>query len=312
MPNTLAHVTVQSLLSRTVMPGADIKWIGLGCLLPDLPWIGQRLLHSLAIVDPINLRLYVIIQSSLIFSLLPAAAVSLQCRDTKKIFFLLSFNCLLHLLLDPCQIKWANGSLLLAPFSWQMTSFGTFWPEQLPFLLLTLLGLILFPLFAWQDRQHLIVFLHNRKRQAAGSLLLTVYLLFPLLLLSFPLQMNSHFAATLKSNERTGMVIAFDRRQYQASSHTLDSYSDEQLQLTGSLPEHDAVLSLQGEFIDNHTILVSSYHVHSLWRDYFSIIGIILLLGSWLVALLTKRIILVAENKKSARELSHVHPGSNY
>ena len=46
------------------------------------------------------------------------------------------------------------------------------------------------------------------------------------------------------------------------------------------------------------TILVSGWHVHSQRRDSLAEIALILLLYRWLVALLTKRIILGAKGKK--------------
>ena len=291
MPNTLAHFGIQTLTSKGVFRQVDVKWIGLGCLIPDLPWITQRLIHPLSVVDPINLRVYVIIQSTLFFSLILSAAISLQVKNSSKIFLLLGFNCLFHLLLDPTQIKWANGTHLLAPFSWQMTCFGWYWPEQLPSLLLTMAGLMIFLIFAWQDRHREMTFILDRKRQAAASLLLAAYLLLPLLLFNGPLQANNHFSATLKNRtDRTGVYIEIDRKPYLAEAHTIATYSDELLKLTGRLPEHDGVLSLQGQFTDNSTILISKYHVHSPMRDIYSYIGIIVLLVSWLVALFSKRI----------------------
>ena len=291
MPNTLAHFGIQTLTSKGVFRQVDVKWIGLGCLIPDLPWITQRLIHPLSIVDPIDLRIYVMILSTLFFSLILSAAISLQVKNSSKIFLLLGFNCLFHLLLDPTQIKWANGTHLLAPFSWQLTCFAWYWPEQFPSLLLTLAGLVIFPIFAWQDRHREIVFILDRKRQAAAILLLAAYLLLPLLLSNGPLQANNHFSATLKNRaDRTGVYIEIDRKPYLAKAHTITTYSDELLKVTGRLPKHDGIISLQGQFTNNSTILISKYHVHSPMRDTYSQIGIIMLLVSWLVALLSKRI----------------------
>ncbi len=297
MPNTLAHYSIQTLTSKAVFQPTDVKWIGLGCLLPDLPWISQRLLLTPGLIDPIELRLYVIIQASLFFSLILAAAISLQTKDSSRIFLLLGFNCLLHLLLDPTQTKWANGALLLAPFSWQPTTFGWYWPEQLPTLLLTIAGLIIFPLFAWKDRNREIFFIQNRQRQAAGALLLAAYLLLPMLLLSGPLQANNHFTQTLQhKTERAGSYIEIDRKNYRAEDRSIGTISGERLKISGNnLPESDATLSIQGKFTDTNTILVSKFHVHSPMRDIYSILGICMLLTSWLLALFGKRIKLVDE-----------------
>ncbi len=291
MPNTLAHFGIQTLTSKAVFRPADVKWIGLGCLIPDLPWITQRLIRPLAIIDPIDLRLYVIIQSSLFMSLILAGSISLQVKNSRRIFLLLALNCVLHLFLDPTQIKWANGTHLLAPFSWHLTNFGFFWPEQLPALLLTLAGLIIFPIFAWKDRDREILLIRCWKRQAAGLLLLGLYLLLPIFLWNGPLAADNHFAATLKKKQRTGNTIEIDRKPYHARQSTIGTISGEQLNLTGpNLPKFDTNLSIKGIFTNNNTILISKYHVHSPMRDIYSKIGISMLLLSWLVALCRKRI----------------------
>ena len=291
MPNTLAHFGIQTLITRAVIRPADVKWIGLGCLIPDLPWISQRLIRPLHIIDQIDLRLYVIIQSSLLFCLILAAGISLQAKKSGRLFLLLGVNSFLPLLLDPTQTKWANGTLLLAPFSWQLTNFGCYWPEQFPALLLTLAGLIIFPVVAWQDQQREILFILDRKRQAAGFLLLVLYLLLPLFLLNGPRAADNHFTATLSSRNRIGTRIEIDREPYRAATTSIEALSGEQLTLKGDkLPTDDGTLSVQGTFIDNHTILISKYHVHNPMRDIYSGIGIGLLMASWLVALLKKRI----------------------
>jgi hypothetical protein len=248
---------------------------------------------SFGLVEPVHLRLYVIIQSSLLFCLLLAAAISLQSENAPRIFLLLAGNCLLHLLLDPLESKWGNGTVLFAPFSWRLTSFAWFWPEELPSQLLALTGLLILPITAWRDRQQAIRFVKGSKRQGAGVLLMMMYLLLPLCLCNGPLQADSHYAATLLAQHRSGKLIAFDRRPYKAAGQALLSYSGEELRLTGTnsnLPTQDGTLSVQGRFVDQQTILVSAWHLHSSRRDQHSQLGIFLFLSIWLVALSAKRI----------------------
>ncbi len=202
MPDTLAHFGAQILISKAIIQEVDCKWIGLGCLLPDLPWIAQRAVQPFGLVDPVTVRLYAVIQSSLLFSLLLAAAVSLQAEHSRRVFLLLALNCLLHLLLDPLEIKWGNGTMLFAPFSWQLTQFALFWPEDLPSLLLAAAGLFMFPIAVWQDRKRAIRFISDWRRQLAGAAFLLWYLLLPPALFSGPLRADSHYAATLRSGQR--------------------------------------------------------------------------------------------------------------
>ena len=79
MPNTLAHFGIQGVATRLVVRDADPKWIFLGGVLPDVPWILNRGLPALVPgVDRIDLRLYAVLQSSLAGSLVLAGAVALR------------------------------------------------------------------------------------------------------------------------------------------------------------------------------------------------------------------------------------------
>ncbi|WP_417911690.1 hypothetical protein [Candidatus Electronema sp. TJ] len=294
MPDTLAHFGIQIIASKALFREADARWIGIGCLLPDLPWILQRAALALGWANPVGLRLYAVIQSSLFFSLLLAAALSLQAAQSRRVFLLLTWNCLLHLLLDPLEIKWGNGSLLAAPFSWQLTSFALFWPEDMPPRLLALLGLLLFPAAAWLDiRRRELCFIRNKQRQAAGLLLLLLYILLPFGLFSGPLKKDNHFAATLLAENRSSSWIDFDRWPYQAGSQSILAYSGETLRLAvpfDSLPAQDGTLSGRGRFLSHSEVLLAEWHLHRSGRDLRSLAGLFLLIAVWSVAIREKRI----------------------
>ena len=122
MPNTLAHLGVQLALTRCVMRQADPKWIYAGCVIPDLPWIARRILDaSLSGLNAYDLRLYAIAQSSLVCSLLACGALAALSRTPLASFAVLGLGAGIHLLLDACQIKWANGVHLFAPVSWELS-----------------------------------------------------------------------------------------------------------------------------------------------------------------------------------------------
>ena len=87
MPNTLAHLGVQSLATRALIRDSDLKWIYLGCIVPDLPWTLNRLVKTtVPSVDLYDLRLYVIVQASLFFCLLlsfaPVSYTHLRAHET--------------------------------------------------------------------------------------------------------------------------------------------------------------------------------------------------------------------------------------
>jgi len=144
LPNTLAHIGVHLPLTRKLWRRSDALWIYLGCLLPDLPWILLRVLLTITPIDEPSLRLHAIGQASLFGSLLLAGSAAALARRPGRTFALLGFGTLVHLLLDACQYKWANGVSFFAPVDWRLVRFDLFWPEDLPTIALTALGAIVF------------------------------------------------------------------------------------------------------------------------------------------------------------------------
>ena len=93
MPNTLAHLGVQSFTTRNIIRNADIKWIYLGCIIPDMPWIIQRLVrYANPDIDMYDLRLYAIVQASLLFCILLSLAFATISKYFWKTFIILSIN----------------------------------------------------------------------------------------------------------------------------------------------------------------------------------------------------------------------------
>lgn len=291
MPNTLAHIGVQTLVSKSLCRTADFKWITVGCILPDIPWIMQRITAGrIPGLDSLNLHLYSTIQASLFYSLLLAGSISLLTRDARKIFLLLAGNCLLHLLLDGLQIKWANGVHLLAPFSWQLTGFSLFWPEQLPSLLLTGLGVVVLVVFAAGETLKPLYFTISRKRLIPAILLGTLYFLTPPLFFRGPLSADNHFAATIVDRtHRSGRKVSFDRAHYDPVTRTLRIFSGERLKITGLPVQESGTVSIQGIFTDQNTVRVLKWHLHSPLRSISTMIGLGSIFLVWMVALLKKR-----------------------
>ena len=81
---------------------------------------------------PYQLKLYAIVHSSLLGSMILFAAIAALTTKPGRVFTLLSVNAFLHLLLDATQTKWANGAILCASLSWRITNFGLYWPEEWP------------------------------------------------------------------------------------------------------------------------------------------------------------------------------------
>ncbi|RMD61072.1 MAG: hypothetical protein D6826_10825 [Alphaproteobacteria bacterium] len=70
MPNTLAHIGVQGLVTRAAVPGVDLKWVCLGAIVPDVPWIARRIAEVVAPgLPPYEVMLYATVQSALFMCL---------------------------------------------------------------------------------------------------------------------------------------------------------------------------------------------------------------------------------------------------
>lgn len=293
MPNTFVHLGVQTIGSRVLFSGPDFKWIAVGCIIPDVPWIVQRVFLGLGSgIDPYSLLHYVTVQASLAGCLILSGALALTAADTsRKLFALLAFNSLVHLLLDAMEIKWANGVHLLAPFSWRLTGFNFFWPEHVLISVLTFAGALALVVFGVRDWGIPVVLSADRRKYGMAGLLLTLYFIFPIPLASGPAAADNHFAATLLDLEmRPGKYVELDRSRYRSSDRTLRIFSGERFAVRDMNLPRDAVVSVRGHFIDPHTIHISDFHVHSAVRDISSKAALVGVMCVWLVALAKKRV----------------------
>lgn len=285
MPNTLAHLGAQALATRALLPRAELRWIALGCVIPDLPWIGQRVTRVLfAGVDPYDLRLYAIAQASLLVSLLACAGFACLAREPRRVFVLLALNSLFHLLLDAAQTKWANGVHLFAPFSWETWNAGLFWPESIPSYALTALGLAV---FAWLPRrsQTSVSPGGSRKRALFAAGFGLAYLLLPAAVLGGPEAADSHSVRTLRETDRRpGRSVAFDRAQvlHRDGREQVVTLSGERIALMGAARGREARASLRGTFVNEKTLSVEARHDHVGWsRDLATYLGLVIVAGLW-------------------------------
>lgn len=288
----LVHLGVQTLGSRLLLRGSDFKWIAVGCIIPDVPWIVQRVLLAFnSGVDPFSLRHYTTVQASLLGCLVLSGVFAMMAANSRKLFLLLAFNSLLHLLLDAMEIKWAGGVHFLAPVSWQPIGFNFFWPEHVAISILTVFGALTLSYAGSREWSVPVVLAGDRMKSGLALLLLTVYFVLPLSLASGPAEADNHFARTLQDVEgRPGRYLELDRSPYRNSDNTVAIFSGERLKVRGMNLPGEAVVSVRGNFIDQHTIHVSAFHVHSPMRDISSIAALAGVMTVWLVALVKKRI----------------------
>ena len=291
MPKTLAHLAAQGILSRSWLRDAHPRWIALGCVAPDLPWIANRALHfAFAEIDAYELRLYVIAQASLLCSLLLCGALAALASRWKSVFAVLALNALLHLLLDACQTKWGNGVHLLAPWSWHPWNLELFWPESVPTYALTGLG-VAFGAWAlrFSYRHPFTPAWPSRRRGAAAAALLVAYLVLPAMLSRGPQEADSHSVRTLhQRGERKGRRVALDRTwlEVREDGRAFIVRHDGEIAVHGRTLDHSARISARGRFQDPDTLFVEEIHEHTGFRrDIASYVGLGLVAATWAAGL---------------------------
>ncbi|MBI9071774.1 MAG: hypothetical protein JEY94_09260 [Melioribacteraceae bacterium] len=284
MPNTIAHIGLHGITSRALIKNSDFKWIYLACLIPDIPWILQRLLITFSGFNPFDIRIYTMIQASLFLCLTLSALFSFFSSNSKKTFAILVLGSLLHLLLDAAQYKWANGVHLFAPFSWELTNYGFFWPNDFVTVSLTLFGLGYY-IFYWKKYKLYEFDLFITKKKIQGIIFFAVlYLTLPLFFMNSPIEADNHFIKTfLEKENRVGKYIEIDRCGYNPVTNTLINFTNEDFIAEGLDLKEYTSLSIKGFFVDSHTIKILEYHVNNqMLRDFSSILGILLLILIWI------------------------------
>ncbi len=287
MPDLIGHFGAQGIASRSIWRRAPVPWILLGATLPDVPWISQRIVHEAPFLDAYLLRLYFIVQASLFGCLLLAGALALLTARPRSVFLLIGLNAALHLALDACQTKWANGVHFIAPFSWHAINLEWFWPESLPNYFLQGLGLV-FLLAVWRTGVPAVrrAGWPSRGRLAAAGLCAAAYLAAPIAFLQSPGLRANAFVDTLQDyGARTGRPVEFDRNVIESNGRRtfVTAINDEEIDLVGANLPRNGLVSMRGVFLDRHTVRVDEVHVHSRGlRDAASYIGLGFLLLYWL------------------------------
>lgn len=288
MPNTLAHIGLQTPLTKIGLKKAPLQWIALGCIIPDIPWIVQRIFFTLADIAPITLRLYAVTQASLLFCAILCLTFALFTRKPLFVFLILFVNSFLHLIFDACQTKWGNGVNFMAPFSWQTSNFGFFWPEDSTTYVFTFIGIAVF-ILCWSKtiKTDLLLQRPNKKKTAALLFLLLFYFTSPILFTAQAYDADLHYSKTLLNHgQRSGKKVEIDRGSYNNKTQTISCYADNALNISNPPAISSGNLSIRGIFKDEKSIIITEYHTHKQFRDQASYAGLILTLMLWLHSLL--------------------------
>ena len=295
MPNTLAHLGLHAIGTRSLIRQAEMKWIWAACVIPDLPWIMQRVVRATgADVSLYELRVYAIAQASLLLCLVFSAALSLWATRPLRVFAILSLGCILHLLADSLQTKWANGVHFFAPISWELVGFYLFWPEDLVTWILVAMGVGIF-VFAWVTQREGADDLvwPGSPRLLLSAALLTIYLALPFAIMSGVRAADNHYVETLKQvQSRPGKPIAFDRTRIEVKGDTatLVIWTGERLRATGPVPSESGNFSVKGVFETPSTVRVTDLHRHpDSVREFAALIGLLAIAAWWLSCFLHGR-----------------------
>lgn len=293
MPNTLAHIGLQIPLTRLGIQKAPLQWIMMGCIIPDIPWIVQRIFTFLPFVAPLNLRLYSVTQASLAYCLVLSLALAMLTSRSRQIFLILAGNSLFHLLLDATQNKWGNGANLMVPFSWKTTNFNLFWPEHLSSYIFAGLGFLLF-FFLWPKaiNNDLLLRKPGKTKVVCAISCLIFYFATPILMTNSAYNANIHYSKTLNDKHmRTGKQLEIDRARYNTTTQRLECYMDKNLTITNLPTMESGVISIRGRFLDEKTIKLQDYHIHKTFRDSASYAGLLLTLLLWTHSLIHQKYI---------------------
>jgi hypothetical protein len=285
VPNTLVHFAAQGAVSHALWRRVDPRWVYLGCLLPDLPWILRRAVVGFGLpVDGFDLRLYTMAQASLAGTLLLCAALALLTRSPRLVLATLGTNAFLHLLLDATEVKWGNGVHLLAPFSWRMASFDLLAGESLAYRVLAVAGAAL---LAWEIARRsgpsLGLDLRPQRLAAAGALL-AAYVLAPLPFLEAIEASDSYSVKTLRQVEaRPGRTVGLDRTAFVATpaGGRFRLWTGEEVRAAGPVPARDATVSLYGTFLAKDVLRADRLVEHRQDRDWPSYLALVLLAAVW-------------------------------
>lgn len=295
MPNTLVHMGLQGTITKAFFRRSDLKWVYIGCIVPDIPWIIQRIF--MALPTPINLydlRLYSIAQASFFSCMILSLALAMVSRRTGSVFLILSLNSLLHLIIDACQIKWGNGVHLFAPVRWEMVNFGLFWPNGTFTHILTAGGLI-FTLFMWprsiRESNQDLRFSSNRC--FVFLILLCAYIMLPFLFIEGLNRADSHFVHTFRHHgQRSGKPIVLDRVPYNPGNNEGSIHVfDESIAIKGFSAPKPVLVSIKGVFETPDLLKVNDVHVHPRFlRSAASYVGLGLVIAVWIGTFVGRRL----------------------
>lgn len=283
MPNTLVHIVAQGPVTSAIFPRVDLRWILLGTIIPDIPWILRRLITFVTTVDGNLVSIYASLQSSFLLCILLSAGISLLTTHPLRVFWALFAAVVGHLLLDMVEIKPGNGVLWLVPFSLEDSTFSLVWPEHWFVHGVTLAGSV-YALFLFSRNVQWAVcpaWPAGVTRSVTALILIVTYLAIPAALVD---RLGIRSLGEINGSSRVGQPYYVDRMPYRLRGE--DAYvltnSGDEIRIVGTDPVDAEVVSLSGVFIDENTVVVEEIHVNDArFRDYASFFGLLAIVAIW-------------------------------
>jgi hypothetical protein len=291
MPATLVHMGVQGALLRFSKLGVDVLWIYVGAIIPDVGWILQRILRRLPLeIDTFSILSYAAALTSLLGCLIACAAIASLTTRYKRVFLLLAAGCLIHLLLDAAEVKWANGVLLMAPFSWKQTSWDIFQQDGAAILAATIGSLIF---IGWTWRAGIREINRSMWRLSPRSLSVAtgfslLFFLWPIPVMDAPAKHGLYYIDSIRNvSDRTGKPVELDRARYDHQQHEIRIFTGETIAVTNFSAPRDTLVSLRGTFQSPQLLDVDDAIIHHPWQRAAAVragLGLFLLFimqGTW-------------------------------
>lgn len=279
MPDLLTHFGSTYLVFRPMGYKDEIPLMYLGALIPDMPWIANRIFYFFDFSDPIQRLAYLIPFSTPFMAVIAALIIALTQRNTLRSFAMLLIAALFHILLDTMQTRIAEGSLLLYPASFTQYSFGWFWPEDTISYVAVGIGFIvtMFSLIVSGPRPGI-----QKTRLHLIIVLALIAALFPVLTIDRIISANAYRTGFLEAPQKwEGKQISLERETV-ISANAIKTFSGLTVKVAGkhNLQTGQSV-SIRG-YYSNGTVYPELIHYHNAPRDIFSYIALFIFVCIWL------------------------------
>jgi hypothetical protein len=281
-------------LTRALFKTADPRWICLGLLIPDLPWILQRVLLSIPIdIPPYAIRAYVVGMSAPLMCSILSAAIASLFKKWREVFSILLFGSMVHLLLDAVQEKGGLGIPLAYPFYFETFSYPLFSMNGWISVSITFIGLLTTLYILLKPRNYFPFpkWTHEKHRLILCGILVWGYLTIPAMFLEATIRSNVHDTGVISGLlNRTGASVHFDRAHFTPGvvSSIKNSTMPSAVEVVGIDLNAPALVSGKAIFVSENTLEMQSYEAHPRYARFsYTMVGLLAIIAIWIRPILS-------------------------